>query len=118
MLVFQLKRLRVSLVSKVRLVDGRNSAEGRIEVFVRERWGTVCDDGFDIKDAHVFCRMLGLSPAQRIAKYGSGTGEIWLDDVNCKGSETSTNECSHRGFGNHNCGHGKDIGVVCTRSKF
>ena len=98
-------------------MNGRNSAEGRIEVFVRGRWGTVCDDGFDIKDAHVMCRMLGLSPAQRIAKYGSGSGQIWLDDVNCKGSETSVNECSHSGIGSHNCGHGEDIGVICTRSK-
>ena len=116
-LIFQLNRFCVSLVSRVRLVNGGHSAEGRIEVFVRGRWGTVCDDGFDIKDAHVICRMLGLSPAKHIAKYGSGSGQIWLDDVNCKGSETSINECSHRGFGSHNCGHGEDIGVVCTRSK-
>ena len=117
MLVFQLNRFCVSLVSRVRLVNGRYSAEGRVEVFVRGRWGTVCDDGFDIKDAHVICRMLGLSPAQRIANYGSGSGQIWLDDVNCKGSESSINECTHRGFGSHNCGHDEDIGVVCTRSK-
>ena len=97
-------------------MNGRNSAEGRVEVFVRGRWGTVCDDGFDIRDAHVFCRMLGLSPAQRIAKYGSGSGQIWLDDLNCKGNETSIIECPHRGIGSHNCGHGEDIGVVCTRS--
>ena len=99
-------------------MNGGHSAEGRIEVFVRGRWGTVCDDGFDIRDANVFCRMLGLSPAQRFARFGSGTGQIWLDDLNCRGNETSINQCRHRGIGSHNCGHGEDIGVVCTIGTF
>ena len=98
-------------------MNGRNSAEGRIEVFVRGRWGTVCDDGFDIKDAHVICRMLGFSPAQRITKFGTGTGQIWLDNLRCNGNETSINQCPHRWIGSHNCGHSEDIGVVCTTSK-
>ena len=98
-------------------MDGTNSAEGRIEVFVRGRWGTVCDDGFDIREAHVFCRMLGLSPAQSVINFVSGTGQIWLDDQNCKRYETSINECAHREFGNHDCGHSEDIGVVCIGGK-
>ena len=115
--MFYLYGFCVSLVSRARLVDGTNSAEGRIEVFLHGRWGTVCDDGFDIKEAHVFCQMLGLSPAQRVAKFGSGTGLIWLDDLNCRGNKTSINECSHREIGSHNCGYGENAGVVCTGSK-
>ena len=100
-------------------MNGRNSAEGRIEVFVHGRWGTVCDDSFDIKlkEAHVICRILGLSPAQRVTKFGSRTGLNWLDELNCRGNETSINECAHRSIGRHDCGHHEDIGVVCTRSK-
>ena len=43
----------------VGLVGGREPHEGTINVFADGRWGTICDDDFDISDARVICRMLG-----------------------------------------------------------
>lgn len=48
------------------------------------------------------------------ALFGSGTGPIILDDVDCVGHETSLLECSGRLPGEHNCRHTEDASVRCS----
>ena len=88
-----------------------------MEVYHNGRWGTVCDDDWDINDARVVCRQLGFPDAEaalKSAKFGPGTGTIWLDNVECKGFEPSLSSCAHEGWGRHNCGHHEDAGVRCN----
>ncbi|XP_042356220.1 lysyl oxidase homolog 3B [Plectropomus leopardus] len=102
---------------KVRLAGyPRKHNEGRIELFYKGEWGTICDDDFSIINAHVLCRQLGFVEATgwtHSAKYGKGQGKIWLDNVQCGGGEKSIELCRSRGWGNSDCTHDEDAGVVC-----
>uniref|UniRef100_A0AAX7TSS4 SRCR domain-containing protein n=1 Tax=Astatotilapia calliptera TaxID=8154 RepID=A0AAX7TSS4_ASTCA len=109
------------LDAQIRLIDPDNSGatlcSGRVEIYHNNRWGTVCDDGWDLNDAEMVCRQLDCGPAlnaTRSAHFGEGTGQIWLADVSCSGSESSLTDCRHRGFGLHDCRHGEDAGVICS----
>uniref|UniRef100_A0A3Q2XYF2 SRCR domain-containing protein n=1 Tax=Hippocampus comes TaxID=109280 RepID=A0A3Q2XYF2_HIPCM len=101
----------------VRLVNGGGSTcSGRVEIFQRGRWGTVCDDDWGLNDAQVVCRQMGCGRALEApmeARFGPGGDPIWMDDVECTGSEAKLGECQHSGIGLHNCRHTEDAGVVC-----
>ncbi|KAF6306975.1 serine protease 12 [Rhinolophus ferrumequinum] len=107
---------RLSQGFPIRLMDGENKKEGRVEVFIGGQWGTVCDDGWTDRDAAVICRQLGYkgpARARTMAYFGEGKGPIHVDNVKCTGNERSLADCIKDDIGRHNCRHSEDAGVIC-----
>ena len=88
----------------LRLVDGNGFSTGRLEIFHKGVWGTVCHDGWSQINSDVACRQLGFASGTYTSEFPGGSGQIWLDDVRCTDSDSSLKFCQHLGFGRHNCG--------------
>uniref|UniRef100_A0A8C5ZUY7 SRCR domain-containing protein n=1 Tax=Marmota marmota marmota TaxID=9994 RepID=A0A8C5ZUY7_MARMA len=101
---------------QLRLVDGDSRCAGRVEILQQGSWGSICDDSWDLNDAHVVCRQLGCGVALEAtisAHFGEGSGPIWLDELNCTGEEAHVWQCPSQGWGQHDCRHKEDAGVIC-----
>ncbi|XP_062247230.1 uncharacterized protein si:ch211-150o23.3 [Platichthys flesus] len=108
---------KVDAFGGVRLVDGEDECSGRVEVLRHDRWGTVCDHGWDHREANVVCLELGCGLAELAlhnAKYGEGRGAIWLRHVQCTGHESSLTRCAVVLHSNSYCTHENDAGVKCS----
>ena len=106
---------------------GSSESRGYVEAFgTNGQWGGVCDDSFDINDAHVVCKMLGFPSAKKALASGTadnvyGTApsgdNFVLDDLGCTGSETSIFDCQHPGEWVEDCAPWDIAGVECNISK-
>ncbi|XP_013410517.1 scavenger receptor cysteine-rich domain-containing group B protein-like [Lingula anatina] len=101
-------------------MDTSHLGQGRVEVYYRDTWGTVCDDFFHQNDVTVLCRMLGFNGPSReapdsVGMFGEGDGTVWLRSLRCEGTESSLTQCSPR-WGRHSCGHHEDVAVICSEA--
>eukprot|EP00075_Anas_platyrhynchos_P024612 XP_027313865.1 scavenger receptor cysteine-rich type 1 protein M130-like [Anas platyrhynchos] len=101
---------------ELRLVAGRGPCEGRVEVKLRGRWGTVADDAWDMEDAEVVCQQMGCGSVADIYKgsnFGQADGPLSLALVDCDGTEKALWDCKIQGWGPYEGPHEYDSTVVC-----
>ena len=100
----------------MRLVGGRTEYEGNVEVYHDGEWGSVCDDEWDLGEAHIVCRALGYPGAVTAThggKFGQVQGQIWMDNLYCYGTEERLERCRFDGWGLHDCDRTEGAGVTC-----
>ncbi|XP_011447066.3 transmembrane protease serine 3 isoform X2 [Magallana gigas] len=112
-------RINIPMIShylRLSSVNGKSN-EGILQFNYANHWGTICDDGFDIVAANIACKQLGFPfGAEKVKSFGSGTGQIWIDEISCRGHEKSILECRRNNFAAHDCTHAEDVGIVCKTS--
>jgi len=105
----------------VRVQDGSQAYNGRVEVMYNGEWGSICNTGWDINDARVFCRQLGYVDVISTGvvsdySYAAGSGRIWQTNVDCTGQERTFGECTFtEAWGDTgSCDHMMDVAVQCS----
>ncbi|XP_076443253.1 uncharacterized protein LOC143281873 isoform X2 [Babylonia areolata] len=102
---------------QLRLDGGSNDREGRVEVRLGDgEWGNICDDHFGARDATVVCRQLKLGLFGNVvqnAPYGTPPRTTYLDNMDCKGTESNVLYCGHLGWGIHDCQPSEAVSVRC-----
>lgn len=97
---------------EIRLVAGYDRSEGRVEICYSGTWGTVCGNSWGSNEAMVVCKQLGYSGYfSYTAKFGTGTGSIWLNGLACNGNESNLLSCPSTDPSG--CSHLQDVGVRC-----
>lgn len=112
--------------AKVRLVHGGGFKDrGYPQLWHDGEWGFICDDSWDIADGHVICRQVGFGAAAEVGSashYGRPVEypvvKHWLDDVECNGNEFAIEQCSHSGWGQHNCDSSEIASVKCYHPSY
>ena len=111
--------LNVAIIDLDGTVNSRsvNYYHGLVEIYnsKKSRYEYICDEGWDINDAHVVCRMLGF-PGAIDATVRSEYGEphlvdISMSNVECNGTEDSIFDCPHQSYSN--CSRSRSAGVQC-----
>ncbi|XP_019919461.2 uncharacterized protein [Magallana gigas] len=105
-----------NLSDSIRLVNGSDKTNGRLEVRIdgRGAWGTVCGLGFFQNEAKVACKELGLPTRHvEVIEYWEGTGPIFYV-FGCTGNENSIQLCPSTMRSPTFCTHMHDVGVSCS----
>jgi deleted-in-malignant-brain-tumors protein 1 len=108
---------QVCAYGQLRLQGSSNPREGRVEICINNNWGTVCDDGFDDRDALTICKQLGYNAFTRYSHLTipvTKSHPIWLIDSNSSMLDScigGSNKCPLVPV--KTCTHMEDVTIEC-----
>eukprot|EP00054_Salpingoeca_dolichothecata_P030277 m.244800 g.244800 ORF g.244800 m.244800 type:complete len:4694 (-) comp26631_c0_seq1:49-14130(-) len=91
---------------------------GRLEVFYSNGWRGVCDDNWETtsrqqQNGGVACRQLGYPKYISASTITGPSSAFWLDDINCRGTESRLMDCFHNGWGDEDCSAPESLFLTC-----
>ncbi|NXV53827.1 CD6 protein, partial [Uria aalge] len=95
-----------------RLSGGRDGCAGRVEVFFRGTWSTVCDSTWYRTEARVLCRTLGCGePLQKLFFHHTLPSRMVYE---CESLQPSLAHCRWAYNKSAPCHQSRAVGVVCN----
>ncbi|XP_038215102.1 protein bark beetle isoform X2 [Zerene cesonia] len=114
-------------VIPIRLLGGRTQYEGRLQVRVEGKWGTVCNYKWNIINAALVCNQLGLAlnpddwflEPNEIPNAGI-TEDIILSNVECTEFDNDIAKCKAETVDSfeNSCTHENDVGIRCYETSW
>lgn len=111
----------------IRLLGGRTPNEGRLQVRIDDKWGTVCNYRWNIINAALVCNQLGLAlnpddwflEPNQIPNAGT-TEDILLSNVECTEFDHDITQCKAETRDNfeNSCTHDNDVGIRCYETSW
>ncbi|CAG5135242.1 unnamed protein product, partial [Candidula unifasciata] len=100
--------------------SGKSMNSGIVEVYKGDKWGYVCEDGWDLIDANVVCREIGFTRGAASSKIKNGTllesqkpnASILLNDLHCSGTENTLHDCPYSLL--NDCSHDQTASLECS----
>lgn len=115
--MFQIYKLFFFLIfNKFKIIDkiqlsGCNTDCGRLEVFLDDKWGSVCSHGWTKKESDVACRSLGFDTSfGHVKNFGKEKLKSNIYSVKCNGNESHLNYCKFM----YKTSFCDNVGIMCT----
>ena len=94
-------------------------SEGIVQVEHEGKWGYICPSNWKHVNSYVLCGELGFPNSTELESYRETLQDVepvyWLDQVKCKGWESSIVSCDHAGWVRHQCEDGGALKIKCAR---
>jgi len=110
-------RITYTCDTDFKLVNGKDSHEGRVEVLMNNKWGTVCDKQFGQNEADMICRSMRSVYAGAIwfkravsAGIAPGGDTRWLTQFQCQHDSYDLDDCA---YSDESCSHSQDVAIRC-----
>ncbi|OWR46233.1 Neurotrypsin [Danaus plexippus plexippus] len=111
----------------IRLLGGRTPYEGRLQVRIDSKWGTICNYKWNIVNAALVCNQLGLAlnpddwylEPNEIPNAGTAE-DIILSNVECTEFDNDITKCKAETIESfeNSCTHDNDVGIRCYESSW
>lgn len=87
---------------------------GKVQVTYERQWGRVCNVNWGSTEASTLCKQLGFVDGRAEYSATASSGKVYMNNVNCTGSESSILECNHKAGWQGTLNMCNDARVICN----